>query len=511
MSIKIGHASIDENNKASGGQAGDSTQKEVCVRTWYSKPWQYYLECTDKSIANVAATYMEQICANDNVGYDQSQRLTLYNQLKVHKDVSKLTPCECDCSSLIACCYIMAGLDINPSCTTRNIRSALISTGKFKAYSDTEHLTTDKYAKRGGLFLKEGSHIVMALENGESKPTSGYTKGIDVSSYNVVSDYQSVKNDGVQFAILKIIDKNLNVDKLFETHLNGFNKVGIPIIGVYNYSYATTVAKAKSDASTVVKYLKQYNIPKSTIVYLDVEDKCQQGLGALLIQIINAYQEVIEGVGYKFGLYTGMSFYSTYIKPYKSNLKCSTEWIARYYNGYNTMEFSQNPNESYKPNVGVEIEGWQYTSSGRVNGIDGNVDLNILYNKSSDSSTKSITNIVTASVLNVRNKPALNGNIVGTLKKGDEVTIYAYQNGWVKISQTEDKWCNYKYISSTYGIVSNCSKLNCRNGNSTNSLVNFVLSANDKVNILYQDPTSGWYYIEYNGKTGYVSNKYIKI
>ena len=82
MSILIGHASIDENGKASGGQAGDSTKKEVCTRQWYSKPWQYYLECTDESIANIAATYMEQICANDNVGYDQSQRLTLYNQLK---------------------------------------------------------------------------------------------------------------------------------------------------------------------------------------------------------------------------------------------------------------------------------------------------------------------------------------------------------------------------------------------------------------------------------------------
>ena len=82
MSILIGHASIDENGKASGGQAGDSTKKEVCTRQWYSKPWQYYLECTDENIANIAATYMEQICANDNVGYDQSQRLTLYNQLK---------------------------------------------------------------------------------------------------------------------------------------------------------------------------------------------------------------------------------------------------------------------------------------------------------------------------------------------------------------------------------------------------------------------------------------------
>ena len=45
MPIKIGHASIDENNKTKGGVAGDQTSKEVCIRTWYSKPWQYILRC----------------------------------------------------------------------------------------------------------------------------------------------------------------------------------------------------------------------------------------------------------------------------------------------------------------------------------------------------------------------------------------------------------------------------------------------------------------------------------
>lgn len=93
---------------------------------------------------------MEQIYSNNNVVYDQTERLTLYYQLKVHKDVSKLTPCECHCSSLVACCYIMAGSNINPSCTTRNIKSVLLSTGKLISYSDSEHIINDKKAKRGG-------------------------------------------------------------------------------------------------------------------------------------------------------------------------------------------------------------------------------------------------------------------------------------------------------------------------------------------------------------------------
>lgn len=47
MSIKIGHASINENGKTKNGQAGDQTNKEVCVRSWYSKPWSFVLRCED--------------------------------------------------------------------------------------------------------------------------------------------------------------------------------------------------------------------------------------------------------------------------------------------------------------------------------------------------------------------------------------------------------------------------------------------------------------------------------
>lgn len=531
MSIKIGHASIDENGKVSGGQAGDQNKKEVCTRTWYSKPWQYYLECTDDTITNIAATYMEKICANDNVGYDQSQRLTLYNQLKSHKDVSILTPCECDCSSLVACCYIMAGLNINPSCTTRNIRSALLTTGKFKAYSDSDHLTSDKYAKRGGIYLKEGSHIVMALENGSANTgtvnqvlnTTATTKGIDVSGYNVVTDYQAVKNDGVQFAILKIIRKDLGLDKLFETHLNGFNKVGIPVIAVYNYSYCTTVSKSKSDAQAVVKYLKQYNIDTSTTVYMDVEDKCQQGLGSLLIDMINAYQEVIENSGYKFGLYTGMSFYNSYIKPYKSSLKCNTEWIARYYNGYNTMSFSSNPNETYKPNIDIEIEGWQYTSSGKVAGITGNVDLNILYNNVKESTvtpppsistSETLTEFLgkintTSNNLNIRSEPSSNATKVGSYKKGELVQIISKTStGWYR---TDKGYISGDYVVAAIGKVSNCTKLNMRKEPEvkTNNIIS-ILGVNTELYLL--QVVDGWYKVKTKeGIVGYVSQKYITV
>lgn len=175
MPISIIHASINENGKITGGKPGDQTGKEVCVRKWYSKPWDYYIECTDESLADTAAGIFEEVAESNICGYDQGDRLGLYNELISCKgDVSKMKKCSADCSSAVAAIYKFLGIPISASCTTRNIRKALLSTGKFRAFSDAMHTADDRYAQRGGLYLKEGSHIVMAKDNGE-----GYPKGAD--------------------------------------------------------------------------------------------------------------------------------------------------------------------------------------------------------------------------------------------------------------------------------------------------------------------------------------------
>ena len=176
MCIKIGHASIDETGKVSGGKSGDQTKKEICIRSWYNKAWNIYLECTDPIIANKAANLMEQICTNDNYGYDQSERLSGYFSIIKNDGKVAAGKGEFDCSSLVATCYKLAGLNVSPSNTTRSLKQAFLSTGKFKVYSASSYLTTDKYAKRGGIYLSEGSHVVMALENGKINDIPLYAK-----------------------------------------------------------------------------------------------------------------------------------------------------------------------------------------------------------------------------------------------------------------------------------------------------------------------------------------------
>lgn len=198
-------------------------------------------------------------------------------------------------------------------------------------------------------------------------------KVIDVSSYNGSIDWGKVKSAGVDGAILKIIRKDLNPDKRFEEYWSGCEKAGLPVCGVYNYSYATSVSKAKTDAKKVLEVLNGRKVK----VWLDVEDSCQKGLGNVLIDIINAYGTVIKDAGYQFGVYTGLAFYNSYIEPWSGYLKCEF-WIARYPSTA-TKTISQFPATNKQPEISHTLEGWQWSSAGSVPGISARTDLNLWY------------------------------------------------------------------------------------------------------------------------------------
>lgn len=199
------------------------------------------------------------------------------------------------------------------------------------------------------------------------------TKGIDVSGYNVVNDYAAVAADNVDFAIIKVIRKDLSPDKLFETHWAGFEGAGVPIQGVYNYSYATTVTKFKSDAQRVLEVLAG----RKTMVWLDAEDAILMGLGSTLVEGIRAYADVIQGAGLQFGVYTYLAFWNSYLKPYADSLDFPF-WVARY-PSTQPVDNDADPNSAKCPDIGKTLYGWQYSSKGIVNGINGYVDLDEWY------------------------------------------------------------------------------------------------------------------------------------
>lgn len=179
MSVLIGHASIDENGRASGGQAGDQTGKEVCVRTWYNGNWNIVLRPKSAAAAEKMAAACEILCRGNLVGYDQGNRNSLWDELeRVGWDVAKLTvKCETDCSALVSTCVRIAGIDVPRVALgngrynapiTQTMRRALCSTGGFQPLADAKYLTSDKYLKRGDILLRESGHTAMVLGDGPS-------------------------------------------------------------------------------------------------------------------------------------------------------------------------------------------------------------------------------------------------------------------------------------------------------------------------------------------------------
>lgn len=216
-------------------------------------------------------------------------------------------------------------------------------------------------------------------------------KGVDLSAYQSNISYKALKDAGVSYAILKVMRRDGSVDKKYYDHYKGLMEVGIPVTAVYNYSYANTMKKAVEGAKRVIGILEngadgtgKKNNSKIAIC-MDVEDECMKGLGKGLADIINIYEDVVLDADFSFLVYTGLSFYNSYIKPYKDVINCDKWWIARYYNGYTPMPFREEPSGLYKPKLGSEeILGWQYTSSGRIPGYSGNLDLNIVYKEIND-------------------------------------------------------------------------------------------------------------------------------
>lgn len=172
--VKLGSSSKDEKGQYRGGQAGDQTGAEVYIQNWYDGSWHSVIRPKSAALAEKIASACEKACNNNNIGYDQYERNSLYREaLKVNLDLSKITtPCECDCSSLVSTCCIAAGLPEsiffagNNMRTTYNLIDACNKTGHFDVLTSSNYTRSKDYLKRGDILLSTG-HTVIVLSNGD--------------------------------------------------------------------------------------------------------------------------------------------------------------------------------------------------------------------------------------------------------------------------------------------------------------------------------------------------------
>lgn len=204
-------------------------------------------------------------------------------------------------------------------------------------------------------------------------------KGIDVSRWNGTIDWKTVANYGMGFAILRITEKGNIIDSTFEPNYKGCIENKIPV-GVYKYSYATTIAQIKDEANVVIKTLNKRKLDYP--VFLDIEDKCQENLSDdLMMKMIKAFRAIIIKAGYKFGIYCGYSWYQNQLPEDAKKYDC---WVARYPNN-DTGDLQ----ERLRVPASTGVIGWQYSSSATLPGIPTKVDRSVFYKDYSKSSTTS--------------------------------------------------------------------------------------------------------------------------
>ena len=239
-------------------------------------------------------------------------------------------------------------------------------------------------------------------------------KGIDISRYQADLDLSILKNNGLDFAIIRAgftgwgTGVDYNKDTCFENFYNQAKKLGIPV-GAYWYSCANTKEKGIAEANYMYENClkgKQFEYP----IYIDVEDSHHQvGNKSGVTEAIIGFCETLENLGYYVGIY------ASDISGFKdkmdiNKLTAYDKWVARY-----------GDEPSYVTNYGM----WQYTSKAKLNGYNGNIDRNESY--------KDYPSIIKSNGLNGYNKiidtatPTTNTN--EKLQVGDSVKIIGTGNG----------------------------------------------------------------------------------
>lgn len=190
--------------------------------------------------------------------------------------------------------------------------------------------------------------------------------GLDVSKWQGNINFQQVKDAGVEFVFIRIgtqkgIDGEYVIDPYFEQNIKGFQSVGIPV-GVYFYTYANSNKAASKDAKWVIENLKPYKLELPVVFDWENWSFYQEFDKSFynLTQMANTFLSTIEKAGYKAMLYSS--------KNYLENVWFETNypvWLAHY---------------TEKTTYQGKYDVWQLCSNGRVPGIKGNVDINVMYN-----------------------------------------------------------------------------------------------------------------------------------
>lgn len=199
--------------------------------------------------------------------------------------------------------------------------------------------------------------------------------GVDVSKWQADIDWDKVRDAGIEYAILRVGYRSVSsgeiyLDEWFKENIKEAHRVGLDV-GVYFYTQALDKKEATAEAKFVVEQLKPYSSYITLPVYYDIEAYAGSRLDNSNLTKeqktanTEAFCTTVEKAGYKAGVYSNKNYLIDCLYIEKLAKKYEV-WLAHYIN---------------ETNYEGEYTIWQYTSSGKVNGIQGNVDMNVRYHE----------------------------------------------------------------------------------------------------------------------------------
>ena len=198
--------------------------------------------------------------------------------------------------------------------------------------------------------------------------------GIDVSFYNEDIDWPTVRAQGVDFAIIRVGGRGWTSGVLYDDtrtqeYLRGARAAGLRV-GVYFYSTAINTYEAVEEASVAVSKLN--GISLDFPIFIDMEFSGQYPYGrsdnlspSERANIAIAFCETVSNAGYRAGVYSGQNFFK-YSMDYGA--------VSRYY-----IWLASYTSNDRLPNFSNRYDMWQFSDRGRMEGINGNVDMDVIF------------------------------------------------------------------------------------------------------------------------------------
>ena len=199
-----------------------------------------------------------------------------------------------------------------------------------------------------------------------------YLTGIDVSEHQYDIDWEKVAADGIDFAMIRVGYRGstagqIYTDEYFEKNIAGATAAGLKV-GVYFYSQAINAEEAAEEAAFVLNAIRPYKVTFPVVFDWEIVGgsgaRTYTVSRAVLCESAKTFCRAVEDAGYDAMIY--FTQYLGYRKYILRQLSDYEFWYAEY---------------EAKPRIVFNFDMWQYSSTGSVNGIDGDVDLNIYFRK----------------------------------------------------------------------------------------------------------------------------------